>query len=341
VVKPLVSVVCITYNQENFIKDALDGLAVQKTDFPFEIIIGDDKSTDNTPKIILKYADKYPDIIKPILRPKNLGVNKNFVAMLKEASGKYIAFCEGDDYWIDPNKLQLQIDYMENHPKCDLVYTDLNFLYSETGEVKQSVYENNIISRPKSLEEHLHGGYIAPCTWLFRKSALNLPLISMKNWIDTTFVIALELFKKGTIHYIPKTTAVYRISDSGVSQAKGERAIQRIIGILEIQEYFIKKFNIDEERAHSVITQMVKNLVDMQWQQGVFDSNSYNQYLRYIIEIVVSSNKIIAEKDKTIAEKDRLIYEKEQKLNQIISSKSYKIGRVVTTPGRSFKRVIK
>lgn len=117
---PLVSICCITYNHENYISDAIESFFMQKTDFPFEIIIHDDASTDATADIIRKYERKYPDIIKPIYQTENQYSKGGKVTFFtfKAARGKYIALCEGDDYWIDPLKLQKQITEMEKHPEC-------------------------------------------------------------------------------------------------------------------------------------------------------------------------------------------------------------------------------
>lgn len=120
--KPLVSVCMITYNHENYIKKAIEGVLMQKTSFLIELIISEDCGTDNTRNIILEYANKYPDKIRVDFPLKNRGVLNNFNYNLSLATGKYIAVCEGDDYWIDPLKLQKQINYLESHINCGLVY---------------------------------------------------------------------------------------------------------------------------------------------------------------------------------------------------------------------------
>ena len=109
----MVTVVCVTYNQEDYIKDALEGFVMQNTSFKYKVLVGDDCSSDTTPKIIQKYADKYPDIIVPILRDTNLGGQRNILDLCQRANSPYIALCDGDDYWTSPNKLQKQIDIME------------------------------------------------------------------------------------------------------------------------------------------------------------------------------------------------------------------------------------
>ena len=118
--EPLVSICCITYNHENCIRDAIEGFLMQKTDFPFEILIHDDASTDSTADIIKEYEEKYPDIIKPIYQTENQYSQGKRVSKFNwdRARGKYLASCEGDDFWIDPLKLQKQITEMEKNPDC-------------------------------------------------------------------------------------------------------------------------------------------------------------------------------------------------------------------------------
>lgn len=121
---PLVSICCLTYNHEPFIRRALDGFLAQKTTFPYEIVIYDDASTDKTADIIREYAARWPDRIRPLLSTENQyskGVtNPSGAFNFPRVRGKYIAMCEGDDYWTDPRKLQIQVDYLEKHPGCTL-----------------------------------------------------------------------------------------------------------------------------------------------------------------------------------------------------------------------------
>lgn len=121
--EPAVSISCITYNHEPYIRDCLEGFLMQKTNFPFEILIHDDASTDKTADIIREYEAKYPDVIKPIYQTENQyskGVKVSLVYNYPRAKGKYIALCEGDDFWTDPDKLQIQYDFMEANPDYSL-----------------------------------------------------------------------------------------------------------------------------------------------------------------------------------------------------------------------------
>lgn len=124
--KPLVSICVLAYNHKKYIRQALDSFLEQKTDFSFEIVIHDDASPDGTADIIREYARQYPEIIKPILQTENQYAkgltNVSGTYNFPRAKGRYIAMCEGDDYWTDPHKLQRQTDYMEAHPDCSLVF---------------------------------------------------------------------------------------------------------------------------------------------------------------------------------------------------------------------------
>ena len=123
---PLVSIICLTYNQAQYIRKTLEGFVMQKTNFPIEILIHDDASTDETADIIREYENKYPQIIKPIYQQENQYSKKVAIGatyIYPKVKGKYIALCEGDDYWIDPLKLQKQVDFLESHLDYALVYT--------------------------------------------------------------------------------------------------------------------------------------------------------------------------------------------------------------------------
>ena len=125
--KPLVSVAVISYNHGSYIRKCLDSILMQKTNFSFEVVIGDDCSTDETVSIIREFEQKFPNIIKPIYQSKNVGGAANaYGSCYPKLSGKYVAICEGDDYWTDENKLQKQVDFLEQHPDYVLTFHRVN-----------------------------------------------------------------------------------------------------------------------------------------------------------------------------------------------------------------------
>jgi glucosyltransferase len=348
--KPAVSVVCITYNQEKFIKDALDGFIMQKTNFPFEVIISDDKSTDDTPKIIAEYAKKYPEIIKPLLRDKNLGVSENFLSTIDKAQGKYIALCEGDDYWVDANKLQRQYDFLEKHNEFVAVQTDVDIVYEKTGRLIRAAFKTKHIVRSRSFEEHLiNKAYSATPTLFMRESAVRKIIKSWPefNVTDASFVLMLELFRMG-VHYIDRVTAVYRINDDGVSQVFGAKHYERHKGLLAIQDFFVSKYKVPKTVEDKAIEGTVKELMFIQIENGKLDEELFRRYGKFMRSIILAQDSELADKDKQIIDKDRRNAEKDEQIAEknkqilrrdkliadIANSKSYKIGKIITAPVR-------
>ncbi len=127
----VVSIMTITYNHAPFIRDCIQGVLMQKTSFPYEMIIGEDCSTDGTREIVMEYAQKYPEIIKVITSDTNVGVAENATRTSRACRGKYIAMCEGDDYWTDPDKLQKQVDFLEAHPDFVMCFHNTLLTYED------------------------------------------------------------------------------------------------------------------------------------------------------------------------------------------------------------------
>ena len=140
--RPKVSISIITYNQEEYISACLDSAVNQVVNFDYEIVVADDCSTDNTPKIISEYALKYPGLIKPILRSVNLGVARNAIATINECNGQYVALLEGDDFWVNENKLQKQVDFLDKNEDCVFCFTNQCTFYDEEP-TKRYVFFND------------------------------------------------------------------------------------------------------------------------------------------------------------------------------------------------------
>ena len=167
--KPLVAIKCLVYNHEPYLRDCLEGFVMQQTNFPFVAIVHDDASTDGSAAIIREYEEKYPNIIKPIYETENQyskhdgSVGRIVDAAIDDTGAKYVAMCEGDDYWTDPLKLQKQVDFMEANPEYGLCYTDFNFC-DEFGNITEESHFKSSQCKPiLTFEEHLFSqGYIAP-----------------------------------------------------------------------------------------------------------------------------------------------------------------------------------
>ena len=194
---PLVSISCITYNHVAFIRDCLDGFLIQKTDFPFEILINDDASTDGTDQVIKEYEEKYPDILKPIYQRENqyskgirgMNIRFNFPRVL----GKYIAMCEGDDYWTDPYKLQKQVDFLEANPDFVMCHHDARRIDSAGNILSPSELSlNGVKGRDYSSEELLRcPQLLLTLTLCFRNILKAFPKKFYKTPNGDTFLINL------------------------------------------------------------------------------------------------------------------------------------------------------
>lgn len=220
----MVSIRCATYNHAPYIRQCLDGFIMQKTNFRFEAIVHDDASTDGTTEILREYAEKYPDIIKPMFETENQyskGLLKMNDAINKRLTGKYVALCEGDDYWTDSLKLQKQVDFLENNPDYSLVRTNVDRYHQKEGWL-----ENDYFSHSKRIEDTkefyiMHTLWLATCTWLFRNIYMNRELdYSRGDVFYGDIYILLNLSRFGMIKYMDESMAVYRILDDSASHFK-------------------------------------------------------------------------------------------------------------------------
>lgn len=214
----LVSICCTTYNQEAYIKQTLDSFLMQKTNFKYEIIIHDDASTDNTANIIREYEEKYPDIIKPIYQKENQYSKKVKILpiVFGRATGKYIALCEGDDYWCSEHKLQKQFDFMESNQNCSLITTGAKLFNDSTGKFskKKQPYKG---SRFYSIEEIIIGdGDLFVTNSMFFKTELvqNLPHF---YWIAPVgdYPITIHLALNGDVYFLKDVMSIYRVNAKG------------------------------------------------------------------------------------------------------------------------------
>lgn len=241
---PLVTIRCLVYNHEPYLRQCLDGFVMQKTNFPFEAIVHDDASTDRSAEIIREYAEKYPDIIKPIFETENQYSKRNGSIrriMNEHTRGKYVALCEGDDYWIDPYKLQKQVDFLETHPDYGLVYTDVNFYFQKKDVMKFNYISSGKLKQAHDFKEHLvNAGYIAPCTWVYRREFLPK---NIYQYVDGTFPIALDIWAQSKICFLNETTAVYRhLSESASHSRSLQKGFYFTNGVFQIQKDYIKKY---------------------------------------------------------------------------------------------------
>lgn len=252
----MVSITCITYNHESYISDAIESFLMQKTDFNYEILIHDDASTDNTPVIIKNYQNKYPDLIKPIFQTENQysqGIDVDEIVS-KTAKGKYIAICEGDDYWTDQYKLQKQVGYMEMHPECSLC-VHAAYIVNVMRKRKEQVRPSKM-SKTFSTEEVIKGGggLFATNSIVYpRKFDADKPMFYRIAPVgDYPLVVLLAL--KGTVYFIDEFMSAYRV---GVSNSWTDREMaslrQRVKHFEKISEMLDELNRFTEYRHNNAI----------------------------------------------------------------------------------------
>jgi len=251
----MTSIFCVTYNHENYIADAIESFLMQKTDFSYEILIYDDASTDRTPEIIKQYESKYPDLIKPIYQTENQyskGV-KTIGFNSERAKGKYIAICEGDDYWTDPYKLQKQVDYMEKNPECSMCVHTAYRVTSDKKKMKSHVRPNRG-NKVFTVEEVIEGdgGFFATNSILYPAVfGTNRPDFYKKAPVGD-YPLSIYLALQGTVYYIDEFMSAYRVGLKGSWTSRFLSSIERrvaywdkIVDMLnEINRYSEYKYDI-------------------------------------------------------------------------------------------------
>jgi len=217
---PTVSVGMITYNHEAYLDQAIASILAQKTDFPIELVLGEDCSTDGTRGLVKKWAAAHPHIIRPILHERNVGAGQNFVEILQACRGKYIALLEGDDYWTDAHKLSRQVKFMENHPDCALSHHRVFYLRQETGEFFQEFPPPERRLRRVDSAALVEGNFIQTCSLLFRRRLLpKFPLefaqLKLGDW-----PLCVLLGERGWIGFLDENMAVYRVHEASAWSSK-------------------------------------------------------------------------------------------------------------------------
>ncbi len=242
--KPTVSIICNTFNHGLYIGQCIDGFICQKTNFIFEVLIHDDASTDNTQEIIKEYQNKYPDIIKPILQVENQyqkGKNNWVEFQFPRATGKYIALCEGDDYWTDPLKLQKQVDFLEKNPEFAICHHNVKVINQDDSSVSHlsnpnQKHETNII-------DLCYKNYIYTQSSVFRNCVFPLP-----KWFEKLEIGDYPLFmliaQQGKIKFLDEVMAVYRINTQGIWSTK--QAEEKQLKWIEMLNYLIRHFENPE-----------------------------------------------------------------------------------------------
>jgi len=301
-IKPLVTIKCMVYNHEPYLRQCLDGFVMQKANFKFEAVVHDDASTDDSANIIREYTEKYPDTIIPIYESENQyskgGFDRVFQIVNKRITGKYVAYCEGDDYWTDPYKLQNQVDYLESHPECGLVYTQAQQYEQVSGNIslawaRQSDFKDILLNQNS----------IVTLTSCYRKTILDDYYKEIKvnaDWkmVDLPLWLYISYYSK--IKFFSQVTGVYRILGESASHSSDiNKNIDFILSSYSIKKYFAKNFNqnkYDRILITHTINDLFKSsfLYDKNINRTVFKFAMSQHYLSFhlILKLIIFSSSI-------------------------------------------------
>jgi len=282
----IVSIRCITYNHGKFIRQALDSFLMQKVNFKYEIVIHDDASTDDTADIIREYEAKYPDIIKAVYQTENqYSKNRNVSQFFEHLiEGKYVAYCEGDDFWTDTDKLQLQVDYLEAHPECSFTFHNAEMVLLDGTHyrgflpdqmLKSKIWKNHDLTLDAG--ELIELGFIPTASIVARTELVKNRVPFCDNQVCGDLPLRLFLSHHGNAHYFNRTMSAYRIGNinsasgqAGTSKEKMKETINGHINILNgFNNYTDNKW--DKQIKYDIARRKLRYCVD--FGEGEFLNN--------------------------------------------------------------------
>ncbi len=267
---PLVSVMMITYNHAPYIQQAIEGAVAQQTTFPFELVIGEDRSTDTTREIVWEHACHHPSIIRIITSDVNVGSGRNTWRTHASCRGKYLAVCEGDDYWHDPLKLQKQIDMLEAHDEIVLVHTDVDVLYqvkqirTRRLQHRRGFRFDESLTPKERFDAILLGSEVCYTPTVVYRLAVMQEIIREDPYVfqGAHFPMGdtprwLELALRGRFGYLDESTATFRrIAESATRGKDNQRLAQFRTKGIELRTYYKQKYGIDEVLFHRQINRL-------------------------------------------------------------------------------------
>jgi len=250
--QPSVSVCLITYNHRNFIREAIEGVLMQQVNFPLELIIADDFSTDGTREIIYAYKDLYPELITIIPRVKNLGAAKNWIELMNSPRFKYVAYFEGDDYWTDRFKLQKQVDFLETHPEYVGCFHNTEERYDDDDDKPSFLYCNFSSAQKVTYSDLSYSNLMPTCSIVYKNGLYD----HLPAWFETLPIgdwpMHLLHAQFGDFWYMPKIMAVHRLHKNSVWMLQDAHRNNQLI--LDTYEKMIKGFSYNQDYSQQLVS---------------------------------------------------------------------------------------
>lgn len=253
--RPLVSVWMITYNHEKYITQAIESVLAQETNFDFELVIGEDCSSDRTRLICERYERDVPQIVKILWRDRNVGIHNNVILTLQACTGQYIAMLEGDDYWIDTKKLQKQADFLVNHPDFVMCYQKTMEIDELTGKRKVTNENDHAVTGLREILER--GWFIRTGSLFFRNGILTEFPAWFYQFHSTDYMLHILIAQHGKIGFLNEVTSVYRRHEGGITQEFQSNVVafnKRKLRLLDIiDHYFRSQYRRQIRRQKAVL----------------------------------------------------------------------------------------
>lgn len=283
---PLVSVHIITYNQDRYIAQAIEGALGQQTDFAFEIIIGEDCSTDGTRDAVFEYQKKYPEMIRVITSEQNVGAAANSLRVREACRGKYTAICDGDDYWTDPSKLQKQVAFLEAHPEYSICCHDVDIV--NDGVPKDDHKYVDFSANTFSFDDAVRGHFIPTLSVVCRRELLDALPEWVSECVSGDIPMELLMLDAGLGYYIHETMGVKRDNPGGVTYI-AERKKRATYSFLRMY----KRLNVHTEGRHrSVLHWKIADLSLIMAKTNLRAKRPV-QCLRYLSESLIYDKTVV------------------------------------------------
>jgi len=335
--KPMVSVRTSTYQHAPYIKQCIESVLMQKTNFPFELIIGEDFSTDGTREIIFEYARKYPDVIRVVTADYNVGIKANGFRCIRRMRGKYIALCEGDDYWTDPHKLQKQVEFLEKHPGYSFCFHQVKVIYQDDPD-KSFTFPDVDDTKWYTTEELLKTNFVPTNSVVYRiRKKDDFPIdIAPGDWY-----LHLYNAKFGKFKFMKQQMSVYRKHKSGIwwdyDANRDKIWVKYGLAHLRMQHEALRLYSNDTDKVaivHDNIDRLLETFMAVDQQHGTdLLGQALHMFPEYGKRLLLKKNTCIQERDEKISEmwqvingqKD-IIAAKEKELKAIQASPVWKVA---------------
>jgi hypothetical protein len=274
--KPLVSIQMITYNHAPYIQRAVEGVLAQRTNFPFELVIGEDCSTDGTREIVHDYQRRYPEAVRVVTCEQNVGMHRNALRTLQACRGEFLAFCEGDDFWHHPAKLQIQVDFFLHNPDYGMSHTNYDTYTVANGRLRRRVISSLMPLQDDRayMEVLLRRRRIMTLTVCVCRNLLERVVKEQPECTDETWPMGdtqcwLEICRLTKVKYFPQPTATHNFLPESTSQsrdpARALRFAEKAGGLIL---HYLKKYPIEADSENQVRRRVARELLAMAYQAG-------------------------------------------------------------------------